>query len=38
MNKGLLLLNKKQADTYVEQTKTKLQKTLEIVMNKQMQT
>ena len=38
MNNELLLLIKKQTDTLIEQTKTKLQENLEIKMNKQMQT
>ena len=38
MNNELLLFIKKHTDTLVEQTKTKSQETLEIKMNKQMQT
>ena len=38
MNKELLLLIKKHADTLIEQTRTKPQETLEFKMNKQMQT
>ena len=38
MNTELLLLIKKHTDTLIEQTKTKLQETLEFEMNKQMQT
>ena len=38
MNNELLLLIKKHTDTLIEQTKTKLQETLEFKMNKQMQT
>ena len=34
----MLLLIIKHTDTLIEQTKTKLQETLEFVMNKQMQT
>ena len=37
MNNELLLLIKKFTDTLIEQTKTKLQETLEFKMNKQMQ-
>ena len=37
MNNELLLLIKKHTDTLIEQTKTKLQETLENKMNKQMQ-
>ena len=38
MNNELLLLNKKHTDTLIEQTRTKPQETLELKMNKQMQT
>ena len=38
MNNELLLLYKKHTDILIEQTKTRPQKTLEFVMNKQMQT
>ena len=38
MNNELLPLNKKHTDTLIEQTKTKLQETLELKMNKQKQT
>ena len=38
MNNELLLLIKKHTDTLIQQTKTKLQETLEFKMNKQMQT
>ena len=38
MNNGLLLLIKKHTDTLIEQTKTKPQETLELRMNKQMET
>ena len=38
MNNELLLLFKKHTDPLTEQTKTKPQETLEIEMNKQMQT
>ena len=38
MNNELLLSIKKHTDTLIEQTKTKLQETLEFKMNKQMQT
>ena len=38
MNTELLLLIKKHTDPLIEQTKTKLQETLEFKMNKQMQT
>ena len=38
MNNELLLLIKKHTDTLIEQTKTKPQETLELKMNKQMQT
>ena len=38
MNNELLLLIKKHTDTLIEQTKTKLQETLEFKMIKQMQT
>ena len=38
MNKELLLLIKKHADTLIKQTKTKPQETLEFKLNKQMQT
>ena len=38
MNNDLLHLFKKHTDTLIEQTKTKPQETLEIKMNKQMQT
>ena len=34
----MLLLIKKHADTFIEQTKTRLQETLEFKTNKQMQT
>ena len=37
MNKELLLLIKKHTNTLIEQTNTKPQQTLEIMMNKQMQ-
>ena len=38
MNNELLLYIKKHTDTFIEQTKTKPQETLEFKMNKQMQT
>ena len=38
MNKELLLSIKKHKDTLIEQTKTPFQETLELKMNKQMQT
>ena len=38
MNNELLPLIKKHTDTLIEQTKTKLQETLELKMNKQKQT
>ena len=38
MNNHLLLLNEKQTDTLIEQTKTKPQETLDFKMNIQMQT
>ena len=38
MNNELLLLIKKHTDTLIEQTKTRFQETLEIEMDKQMQT
>ena len=38
MNIEFLLLIKKHTDTLIEQTKTKIQETLEFKMNKQMQT
>ena len=38
MNNELLLLIKRHTDTLIEQTKTKLQETLEFKMDKQMQT
>ena len=38
MNTELLLLIKKHTDALIEQTKTKPQETLEIKLNKQMQT
>ena len=38
MNNELLLLIKKRTDTLIQQTKTKPQETLELKMNKQMQT
>ena len=38
MNDELLLIIKKHTDTLIEQTKTKPQETLELKMNKQMQT
>ena len=38
MNNELLLLIKKHTDTLIEQTKTRLQETLEFKMDKQMQT
>ena len=38
MNNDLLLLIQKHTDTLIEQTKTNPQETLEIKMNKQMQT
>ena len=38
MNKELLLLIKKHADTLIEQTKTCPQETLELQLNKQMET
>ena len=34
----MLLLNKKHTDTLIEQTKTKLQETIEFKLNKQRQT
>ena len=37
MSNGRLLLIKKHTDMLIEQTKTKLQETLEIKMNEQMQ-
>ena len=38
MNNELLLLIKKHTDTLIEQTKTRPQETLEVLMDKQMQT
>ena len=38
MNNELLLLIKKHTDTLIEQTRTRPQETLEVKMNKQMQT
>ena len=38
MNSELLLLIKKHTDTLIEQTNTKPKKTLEFILNKQMET
>ena len=38
MINGMLLLNKKHTNTFIKQTKTRRQKTLEFKMNKRMQT
>ena len=38
MNNDLLLLNKKHTDTLIEQTKTKLQESFQLRVNKQLET